>query len=582
MKSLLYLFIALLFTFKSLGCVVPVAGAIHGYGSTICMGTTVTLTNDTTGGRWKSTDSLVASINATTGVITPHMPGADTILYILSDSCGADTVMLAITVSAKPSAVFYSSLNVGSYTTFSLSTGASFTAVTGTATWPSGTDTLYGVSAGTAICTLTNTAGCTVYDTVSVGNYPVVGIPTLGSTLHGCVGNTGTVTDSSTSGRWSSSNTTVASINPTTGALRELATGVALISYTVTRSGSTGWKCIMVSVDQVPTAITGANRLCRGDTIVLSTDNYWSVFSTTRLGVQWTTSDTLIARVPDSTTASIVLTAVQEGTVTLTATSLNSGCFTSVSLTVDTLPLLSNITGTTVLCSSTYTTLVETVPGGVWSSSNTSIGTVSSTGLVTGLIAGTDTIIYTYTNSCGAESKSTSITVNALPVVDAITGGSTLNIGSTITLADATTGGAWSSSAASIATVNSATGVVTGVALGNAVISYTVTNSSGCTNYTTELVDVVPPAGIEAVNANTPFSVFPNPAHGTVNIGWNNLSISNVAVAVTDLTGKTIINKTITGNATSAQIDISALKAGIYLVIINNDGQKYYSKIVVE
>jgi hypothetical protein len=61
------------------------------------------------------------------------------------------------------------------------------------------------------------------------------------------------------------------------------------------------------------------------------------------------------------------------------------------------------ITGIDSLCQGFTTTLSNIIGGGVWSSSNTTLATVSSTGLVQNLsFAGAiDTIRYTVTNSCG-------------------------------------------------------------------------------------------------------------------------------------------------------------------------------------
>lgn len=142
------------------------------------------------------------------------------------------------------------------------------------------------------------------------------------------------------------------------------------------------------------------------------------------------------------------------------------------------LPSSGTITGTATVCAGSTITLSNAATGGVWSSSATGVATVGSTGVVTGVAAGTAIIIYTTTNSCGSAVATIVVTVNALPSAGSITGTATVIAGSTTTLSNATTGGAWSSSATGIATVGS-TGVVTGVEAGTATISYTVTNTCG-------------------------------------------------------------------------------------------------------
>ncbi len=118
------------------------------------------------------------------------------------------------------------------------------------------------------------------------------------------------------------------------------------------------------------------------------------------------------------------------------------------------------------------------------------------------------------TNCLGSGSNATSsvrqVTINAVPAVNAISGGSStpLLIGQTTTLSNTTAGGAWSSSNTSVATVN-ASGVVTAVSGGTAVIRYTVTNgTTGCSNVATSNVNVVWPntlalyAGYNGSNTN--------------------------------------------------------------------------------
>jgi hypothetical protein len=136
------------------------------------------------------------------------------------------------------------------------------------------------------------------------------------------------------------------------------------------------------------------------------------------------------------------------------------------------------ISGTSTVCVGSTITLSSATTGGTWSSSNTGVATVNSSGVVSGVASGNATISYTATGSLGTGTITRVVTVNPLPDAGTITGTATVTAGSTTTLSNATTGGAWSSSATGIATVGS-TGIVTGVAAGTATISYTVTNSCG-------------------------------------------------------------------------------------------------------
>ena len=165
------------------------------------------------------------------------------------------------------------------------------------------------------------------------------------------------------------------------------------------------------------------------------------------------------------------------------------GLLNTISVTVNALPAIAPITGTLSACVNNTTTLSNATAGGVWSSANISIAKVNVvTGVVTGVSAGATDINYTFTNANGCSTTvNATVTINALPVVAAITGNFNVCIGNTSQLSDATASGVWSSSNTSIATITT-TGVVNGLVQGTTTISYTVTDANGCS--TTATVDV--------------------------------------------------------------------------------------------
>ena len=85
-------------------------------------------------------------------------------------------------------------------------------------------------------------------------------------------------------------------------------------------------------------------------------------------------------------------------------------------------------------------------------------------------------------NGCKATFSTPLISVNSLPVVNPISGAAAVCVGATTTLTNPTAGGVWSSGNITSATVNATTGLVTGVAGGTVIISYTVTNGNNCTS----------------------------------------------------------------------------------------------------
>src|SRR4051812_12821858 len=88
------------------------------------------------------------------------------------------------------------------------------------------------------------------------------------------------------------------------------------------------------------------------------------------------------------------------------------------------------ITGVTSVCAAGDTTrLADATPGGVWSSSNTSVATITSAGIALGIMAGTTTITY----DVSGVYATTTLTV--LPIPAPISGlPGTLCVGSPVTI----------------------------------------------------------------------------------------------------------------------------------------------------
>ena len=178
---------------------------------------------------------------------------------------------------------------------------------------------------------------------------------------------------------------------------------------------------------------------------------------------------------------SCVLTANNLCQTTATANS------NSIQLTVKTSPSIGSSTiSAATLCSLGTTTTVynsNTQGGGVWSSSNPAIATVStsngSVGTVTTVGYGIDTLTYSKTASNGCvSSASTYLSVISPTAPNAISGSNSVCPTKTIQLSTTSTGGVWSTASGSIASVNAATGVVTGNSPGVSIIKYTITTGS--------------------------------------------------------------------------------------------------------
>jgi gliding motility-associated-like protein len=78
---------------------------------------------------------------------------------------------------------------------------------------------------------------------------------------------------------------------------------------------------------------------------------------------------------------------------------------------------VATISGNSNLCTGATTTLSHTATGGTWTSASTNVATVSSTGVVTGVTAGTSVISYTYTYNGCSFTDTITITINATQAI---------------------------------------------------------------------------------------------------------------------------------------------------------------------
>lgn len=481
------------------------AGPIYNNGP-LCTGGILTLVDSSGSGTWTSSNTGVATIGSSSGIVTGVSAGTTIITYLWGFytylPCSIKTI--TVTVSPLPAAITgTTTLCVNASSTLSDdSLGGSWSSGnTSIATIGAGTGLLTGVSAGTAIITYAMPgAGCVVTKTVTILPLPA-GIT---GSLSVCIGLTSTLHDASGGGSWASSNTAVATIGSITGVVNGLTLGTSIITYTI----STGcYATAIVTVNPLPSLITGTTTKCKG----LPTFLYDSTS-----GGTWSSSNPTIAYIGSSTGLVIGLLS---GTSIITYT-LPTGCYITTTVTIDPEPGV--ITGITTLCPGITSLLSDTTASGTWSSSSTWVATVGSgTGIVTGISTGTATITYLLATGCYT---TTTITVSLPPV---ITGLTSVCVGSTTTLSDSTGGGTWASSNSTIATVGSLTGVVTGLIAGTAIITYQL--PTGCFTTTSITVNPLPApiTGSMVVCVGTSDTLSDLSTVGT----W---SSSNIAVGVID------------------------------------------------
>ncbi len=518
-------------------------------GAELCEGNSTTLTDTVTGGIWSSSNVLIATIGSVTGTVTGVSTGIDAITYIMPSGC---TATGNVTVDVTPGPISGStSVCAGSTITLSDAVGGVSWSSSNTAIATVGTDgTVTGVSAGTATITCF-IVSC--YSTLTITVNPLPNAGAITGTLTVCPAATTLLTDATgdAGGVWSSVTTTVATIDAT-GLVSGVATGTSTISYTVTNGCGVAAATAVVTVTPLPNAgaITGTLIVCPGATTPL-TDAAGDA------GGVWSSVTTTVATV--SATGLVSGVATGTSVISYTVTNTCGAAAATAVVTVNPSPNTGAITGVLTVCPGATTPLTDATgdAGGTWSSVTTTVATISSTGLVSGVALGTSTISYTVTNSCGTAAATAIVMVNALPNAGAITGVLTVCPGATTPLADATgdAGGVWSSVTTTIATI-SGTGLVSGVATGTTVVSYTVTNSCGVAA-ATAIVTVSPLPNAGAVTGT--FTVCPgattilSDATGDAGGVWSSVTTTVATISSTGVVtgvgaGTSIISYTVTNS----------------------------------
>ncbi|MEI6740566.1 MAG: Ig-like domain-containing protein [Gemmatimonadaceae bacterium] len=527
---------------------------------------------------WTTGDPAIAAIS-TTGVVTGLSVGTTTITATVDGISASTTVTVTparvATVTVTPAVA---SLLPGSTQAFvATARDANGTVLTGRPVlWsstnaPSGAISAAGVLTAYAQGTITVTATVEGVDgtaTVTVRPVPVaaVTVSPAGSTVY--LGNTQQMTASARdaagaalTGRgvvWSVSDTTVATISPT-GLVTTLKVGRVTVTATV--EGVAGSSTI--TVVPVPIASVGVVP----GTATIQTDATLQLIATARdiydrvatgRSVAWTSSDPAVATV----SATGVVTGKSAGTVSMTATVEGvQGVATitvvpipvaSVQVNPASVPALSQF-ATQAMTATAYSAQGAVLTGRavIWRSSNSDVATISTGGIVTGVLAGITTISAEVEGVTGTASVTVVPAVVArvaiTPVNPTLLVGGTLSASATAydAAGNTITGRAvtWTSSAATVASVTT-NGVVSAVSAGTATISGTVDGVSGTTTVT---VSAIPAA-----------SVTVTPATASVIIG----NSRELTATVKDGQGNVLTGRSVTWSSSNGAI-VSVSSVGV-------------------
>ncbi len=296
-------------TITSLPAPSPIVGP-----SSVCVGSTVLLTDPTPGGTWSSSTPSAATIGST-GTASGVAAGSTTISYTLTTGCRATSSLSVINLVLPISGP--SSICTGAPVTLTdASGGGTWTSSNpAVATIGSSSGTIIGVSAGTTSISYTVGGTCGAASmTVTVHAAPasITGITSI------CGGAVSTLHDVTTGGVWTSGNTAVATIGTSSGIAVGAGAGTAPISYTVA-----GCSAVTNLTIDPPPVITGPASVCATATITLNTS----------INGSWTSSNTAVATIVSGFMSGTV-TAVYPGTTVITCNSYSTGCVSTYTVNV--------------------------------------------------------------------------------------------------------------------------------------------------------------------------------------------------------------------------------------------------------
>lgn len=471
--------------------------------NTLCVGETLnSLTQGSNYTKILYGDSTLAPLQAN-GYFLAQKPGATTYSFIYENKACQTSLSGTLIIKAVPELGTLSGTDTvcqGKTAVLSdlLTGGKWYSSNSSVAAIDSTKGTITGLTAGTTIIThiysngtCADTSGKSIIVKALAGWQPVTGTTRI------CSGNTTQLSCAIGGGRWSSSDTAVATIS-NTGLATSKKGGTVTITYTYGNGSCTDTTTARITVDAQPAqaAIIGTGNVCTGNTIQLA--------ATVGTGV-WKTTDTYF-----TISNYGIVTPLKAGTGTAMYIYGNNSCVDTATLpvTVNTTPAISVIKGAYFLCAGTQTTYTDSIKGGTWSSSNPSVLAIDSAGVATGKVAGNATISYTITNGSCSNSVSQSVTVGAVPSAGTITGVAAICAGTTLQLSNTSTPGYWSVDNTKLASIGSTTGLLRGSAAGKVTVTYMAYNSS-CSATTTAIVTInaLPDTPVIATNGKNNFCV---------------------------------------------------------------------------
>jgi hypothetical protein len=425
-----------------------------------------------------------------------------------------------------------------------------------------GTQTITVSSTGDYSVVVTDSNFCSASDTVSItiNALPVV---TLSGTDTICAGDSSLLTGSSGgSSQWYLNGALIpGATSPTYFALQE---GVYNMVKTNANgcadSAATG---ITLVVNNLPVVtITGNDTICSGDSTLLSGSSGGTS--------QWYFNGTVISGANSS-----AFYASQAGVYNLVKTNSN-GCSDSAAAGIAIVVLNSpvvTLSGGPGYCAGGNVILTGSSGGSSqWYLNGNIIGGATSN-TYSAVAPGIYNMVKTNTNGC-ADSADVGLTIVefALPVVTYVEVQDTvcISLGQIVLSPGAPVGGVYSG-------VSVVGNIMTLTALGSYQITYSYTDTNGCSNIATSPIVVDQCIGLNEISSGF-VEVYPNPSNGIVRFENNGRWTKNATVSVFDSRGSRMLTIT---NWSNDQLDFTGLSEGIYFIRINDQANIFNSRLVI-
>ncbi|MDI1356533.1 MAG: T9SS type A sorting domain-containing protein [bacterium] len=496
---------------------------------TLCVGSSVTLTANGSGGTGAFTYTWVSGPTTSTAVVSPTVNSTYTVNGLDANNCSISKTVSVI-VSTPTVVVSNGTICAGQSFTINPSGASTYTYSSGTAVVSPTTTTNYTVN-GTAAAT-----GCIDSETltVTVNTLPSVSIAVSSSVI--CSGKTATLTASGAgSYLWNTGPSTASiSVGPTV-------TTTYTVTGTAAVTGCTNTALQTVSVNSLPVVaiVPSSTVICIGNSATLSASGATSFL--------WNTGPS---------TSSISVNPAVTTNYTVIGTDATTSCSNSAvqSVSVNNLPVVTITPSSTVICAGKTATLTASGASTyVWDNAAITASISVSPTLTTSY-----TVTGTATTGC-SNTAVRSISVNALPAVAAAATSTVLCAGkpSTLTASGANTY-VWSTGPATSSIVVTPTTSTL----------YTVTGTSattGCSNTAVlslsinalPSITVVPSTSIICVGVSTTLT-----ASGASSYVWNTAStLISISVNPVVTTNYTVTGTDVITNCSNTAVQTVSVNA---------------------